>query len=236
MHIEDNRININACRSDDYTMTVESKDGHSFDCFVAKKFDIEPRGVVICLGEIFGLTDYLKDVCRRFANENYLAIAPDLYSRLGVSQFSYADKEMAHQAATQQLDQRLAIDDIEATIKEAEKFGNISLVGFSYGATLGWLACSKNPSVQYFAGYYGNRIALYTEVSPQCPYDLFFGSKDVSLSEERKSIIESCIASSNNHFFDVGHGFDCKDRPEDFDQETSEVAFKLVLFNLDQYL
>jgi carboxymethylenebutenolidase len=35
---------------------------------------------VIVIQEIWGLVDHIRDVARRFANEGYVALAPDLYT------------------------------------------------------------------------------------------------------------------------------------------------------------
>ena len=39
--------------------------------------------VVLVVQEIFGLHEHIRDICRRFAHEGYLAIAPQLYQRQG---------------------------------------------------------------------------------------------------------------------------------------------------------
>ena len=39
--------------------------------------------VVLVVQEIFGVHEHIKDVCRRFARQGYLAIAPELYARQG---------------------------------------------------------------------------------------------------------------------------------------------------------
>ena len=39
--------------------------------------------VVIVIQEIFGIHEWVRDVCRRFAKEGYIAVAPYLYSRQG---------------------------------------------------------------------------------------------------------------------------------------------------------
>ena len=39
--------------------------------------------IVLVVQEIFGVHEQIKDVCRRFAKEGYLAIAPELYARQG---------------------------------------------------------------------------------------------------------------------------------------------------------
>ena len=39
--------------------------------------------VVLVVHEIFGLHEYIRDLCRRLAKQGYLAIAPDLFQRQG---------------------------------------------------------------------------------------------------------------------------------------------------------
>src|SRR5918998_4299474 len=39
-----------------------------------------PFPALIVIQEIWGLVDHIKDVARRFANERYVALAPDLYT------------------------------------------------------------------------------------------------------------------------------------------------------------
>ena len=39
--------------------------------------------VVLVVQEIFGVHEHIKDLCRRFAKEGYLAVAPELYARQG---------------------------------------------------------------------------------------------------------------------------------------------------------
>jgi len=42
-----------------------------------------PFPAVLVIHEIFGVHEYIKDVCRRWAKLGYYAIAPDLYARQG---------------------------------------------------------------------------------------------------------------------------------------------------------
>lgn len=39
--------------------------------------------VVLVVSEIFGVHEYIADVCRRTAHAGYLAIAPELFARQG---------------------------------------------------------------------------------------------------------------------------------------------------------
>ena len=51
--------------------------------YVAAPQTKERRPAIIVIQEWWGLTDHIKDVAKRYAAEGYVAIAPDLYSRLG---------------------------------------------------------------------------------------------------------------------------------------------------------
>lgn len=42
-----------------------------------------PLPIVIVIQEIFGVHEYIRDLCRRLALEGYLAVAPELYFRRG---------------------------------------------------------------------------------------------------------------------------------------------------------
>ncbi len=41
-----------------------------------------PFPIILVIEEIFGVHEYIKDICRRFAKLGYLAVAPELYARI----------------------------------------------------------------------------------------------------------------------------------------------------------
>jgi carboxymethylenebutenolidase len=51
--------------------------------YVAQPTGGGPHSAVIVVQEWWGLNENIKNIARRFANEGYFAIAPDLYSRQG---------------------------------------------------------------------------------------------------------------------------------------------------------
>src|SRR5437764_12475750 len=51
----------------------------------------QPRAGVIVIQEAFGVNDHIKDVCRRFADVGYHAVAPHLFHRSGDPVISYDD-------------------------------------------------------------------------------------------------------------------------------------------------
>ncbi|MBX3307470.1 MAG: dienelactone hydrolase family protein, partial [Nitrospira sp.] len=65
-------------------ITVQYPSGKiGMKAFVAAPQTREKLPAVIVVQEWWGLTDHIKDIARRYAAEGYVAIAPDLYSRLG---------------------------------------------------------------------------------------------------------------------------------------------------------
>ena len=60
-------------------ISFKSFDGATMYAFLASPPSY--RAAVIVIHEIFGITEYIKNVARRLANLGYLAIAPNLYSR-----------------------------------------------------------------------------------------------------------------------------------------------------------
>lgn len=211
--------------------TVRSTDGHQFNLFTALAANPSGHSVVI-LGEIFGLTDYIKDVARRYADHGIDAYAPALYNRIGKESFPYSQEEEAHAASTKILKVDEALMDIHSSIDQAGDKGPVAVVGFSYGATLGWLAASANEKVSYFAGYYGNRIALNLEHKPACPYDLIFGLNDHGLTPDRLALIKDNLPPENLHILRAVHGFDCHHRPNTFDGNLSRETFEMILSKL----
>src|SRR6266481_357212 len=69
--------------------TLETRDvNFTSDGFAMRGYLARPKAQgtypgVIILHEAFGLVEHERDVARRFANVGFIALAPDVYSRLG---------------------------------------------------------------------------------------------------------------------------------------------------------
>jgi carboxymethylenebutenolidase len=95
--------------------------------------------VVLVVHEIFGLHEYVRDVCRRLAHEGYLAIAPDLYRRVG---------------------DPTTIADIGALVREVVAMVPDATVLSDLDATLAWAAGQRgDPERAFVTGFcWGGRI------------------------------------------------------------------------------
>ena len=64
-------------------MQYPSQDGTQIDAYMSQPATPGRYPGVIVTMEGMGLEDHMKDLCRRFAEEGYIAISPDLYTREG---------------------------------------------------------------------------------------------------------------------------------------------------------
>ena len=64
------------------TETITADDGATFDGFVALPDGGTGPGVLV-IQEIFGVNQYIQQVCRRLAALGYVALAPDCFHRQG---------------------------------------------------------------------------------------------------------------------------------------------------------
>jgi len=134
--------------------------------------------VVIVIHEIFGIHEYIQDVCRRFAKLGYMAVAPALYARLGEVKDLKDSGELNREIFSRMPDTQ-TLADLDATVAWAAKNnGNIkklSVTGFCWGGRMVWLYAAHNAKVKAGAAWYG-RVAPtanspLTDAQPTTPLD-----------------------------------------------------------------
>src|SRR2546421_11607221 len=77
----------------DSMVTIETHDG-PMDAFQVMPQGRSPAPAVVIAQEAFGVNTHIRDVCRRFAGEGYVALAPDMYHRTGrLLTYAYDDPQ-----------------------------------------------------------------------------------------------------------------------------------------------
>ena len=119
---------------------------------------------VIVIQEWWGLVDHIKDVCERFSNEGFVALAPDLYHGASTKSPDEAGKLMM----------ALNIDQAEKDLSGAVQYlldhdavtgDKVGVVGFCMGGALSLYAASKNPNIKGCVFFYG----IHPNVKPDLP-------------------------------------------------------------------
>src|SRR5689334_14234779 len=141
---------------------IPVKDG-TLPAYVAQPQGGDKRPVVIVVPEVWGLHEYIRDVCRRLAKDGYLAIAPDFFARAGdpAPLTEWADIAKIVAAATHEQ----VMGDIGATlgmIERGELRGAdpacVAITGFCWGGLVTWMACAQFAQLKAGVAWYG-RVA-----------------------------------------------------------------------------
>jgi carboxymethylenebutenolidase len=131
--------------------------------------------VVLVVHEIFGVHEYIADICRRFAKAGYLAIAPELYARQGdPSQYGEMAKLMAQVVSKVPDEQVMA--DLDGAVKWAgENGGNlkkVAVTGFCWGGRIAWLYAEQSSNVKAAVAWYGRLVGTASALTPKHPLEL----------------------------------------------------------------
>ena len=137
--------------------------GRTTDGYLAIPAKGSGPGVVV-IQEWWGLVDHIKDVCDRFANEGFIALAPDLYhGKVARSPDEAGKMMMALRIDEAEKDLQGAVDYLLA--HEATSAGKVGTVGFCMGGALSLYAASKNSNVGACVVFYG----IHPKVKPDLP-------------------------------------------------------------------
>jgi carboxymethylenebutenolidase len=109
---------------------LTASDGASFSAYRAEPPEA-PRGAVVVLQDVFGVTPEIQKIADAFAAKGYVAIAPSLFDRVkpGVSLGHDQDGKAEGTAISAQIAKEQAISDIQATVDAVKATGKVALVG-----------------------------------------------------------------------------------------------------------
>lgn len=203
--------------------------------------DGEPKAAVCITFEVWGLTDFIKDVTWRLTNENqYLALAPDWLHGLPGA---------APQERVPALTDEIFAKRVETVLSflESEGIKKIGVTGFCMGGRLAMLAAAVGKDrIQAAAPFYGALIdspgpgntpafrgpmAKLADISSSVL--LTVGENEELATKDDISRLESKMKELGKPFEivwypDAGHAFFNHTRPEKYRPEAAEPAWEKV--------
>jgi carboxymethylenebutenolidase len=218
------------------TETITADDGVRFDGFVALPDGGEGPGVLV-IQEIFGVNQYIQQVCRRLAGLGYVAMAPDAFHRqqpgFAVDRTGpEAVGEGVSKASKHDATRGLAdLGNALAHLRSLPEVGGrkVGVIGFCFGGLMTYLV-AKNFDADAAVSYYGSNIAnMLDGVTEQltCPILFHFGDNDPFLpNSDVDSIREATSAMPNvtvNQYWMGGHAFDNAFSPFHQPQQAMEA-------------
>lgn len=202
---------------------LKARDGHELDAYLAEPKG-KPRGGLVVVQEIFGVTDHIKRIADRYAAEGYRAIAPAMFDRIkrGIT-LPYTDIEQGR-AYMQQLKWPSTLADIEAAVDAVRDAGAAAVVGYCWGGTVAHVAASEL-DLDAAISYYGGGVARMLDKTPQCPIVYHFGDQDHAIPVADVQKIISAYPNAAVHVYKgAGHGFNCDERSS-YSPADAQVAF-----------
>ena len=117
---------------------------------------------IVVISEVFGVHEYIRDICRRLAKLGYVAIAPDFFVRAG-DPSTLADFNQIRRIVATASDKQV-MNDLGATLKllKAQSYvdkGHMAVTGFCWGGAIAWLACERLKDFKAGAAWYGRLSA-----------------------------------------------------------------------------
>ena len=194
--------------------TVSIPDGgQALPAYVARPDAPGRHGAVIVVNEVFGIHEYIRDICRRFAKLGYVAVAPQFFFREDPGNQLPAQTDFAkiHDTVFKASNAQV-MRDVGATLQwlEHQPFAaarRIGITGFCWGGGVVWMACATYPELKAGVAWYGP-LAHPKQPNPNDPdrpYPIevagrlkapvlgLYGGKDQGISHEDIAAMQAAL-------------------------------------------
>jgi carboxymethylenebutenolidase len=202
--------------------------------------------VVLVNEEIFGVHEYIKDVCRRLAKVGYFAVATEYYARIGdLSKMTDVGQIIADVISKTPDGQYMA--DLASTAAWAMDNGGsstrVGVMGFCRGGRQTWLYAAHSPRLRAAVAFYGPLGGSPSPIQPlsaldladklKCPLLGLYGGQDASIPVDAVREAEAKAKAAHEIveiviYPDAPHGFHADYRPS-YRQADAEDAWKRAL-------
>jgi carboxymethylenebutenolidase len=202
---------------------LKAKDGHELDAYLTEPKG-KPKGGLVVVQEIFGVTNHIKRVADQFASRGYKAIAPAMFDRVERNvTLDYSEIEKGR-GYMQRLQWPNTLADLEAAADEV-RAGSAAVIGYCWGGTVAHVAASEL-DFDAAVSYYGGGVAKILDKKPRCPIVYHFGDQDASIPLPDVEKIKQANPNSPLHIYPgAGHGFNCDERSS-YSAKDAELAFE----------
>jgi len=221
----------------DEEVRIFGHEGDAVPAYLARPRLAGRRSAIVVVNEIFGIHEYIKDVCRRLAHAGYVALAPDYFDRAGdpatVTDMNEIRRIVAATPSEQVMgDTGGAMDWLRGHRFVRDR--NLGITGFCWGGAVVWQACAR---LDFRAGvaWYGRLTAppaggFGAEEGRRWPVDLaselhapvlgLYGERDTGIPLEQVEAMRAALAANGNPtrseivvYPGAEHGFHADYRP-----------------------
>jgi len=232
--------------------TVPTNQG-ALPAYFARPAGAGPFPIVLVIEEIFGVHEHIKDLCRRLAKAGYLAVAPELYARIGDLSKMTDVAVIIRDVISKAPDNQVMLDLDSAAIWAAANHGDparLVVTGFCRGGRDTWLYAAHNPQLKAAVAWYGPVGGTPSDIQPHNAADVatelkapllgLYGGQDagIPVGEVRAAAAKAAGAGkvATIHVFDdAPHGFNADYRPS-YRKADAEAGWQEMLRWFARYL
>jgi carboxymethylenebutenolidase len=194
--------------------------------------------VVVVVHEIFGLSTWVRSVADEFAARGFIAIAPDLASRVrgGPTTEEWVGQQVGAAIRSIPMADRNAgiVSVAKYAMNQPNAIQKYGVVGFCWGGTVALLANLRLglPAVSY----YGARNVAFLDEPLRAPMQFHFGQRDSSISPADVELHRQTLPNAEIYVDPTGHAFDRDVAPKVFDADSARLAHARTLAFFDRAL
>ncbi|MBO9354165.1 carboxymethylenebutenolidase [Bordetella petrii] len=229
--------------------------GGNMPAYRAAPQDGKALPTVLVINEIFGVHEYIQDVCRRLAKAGYLAVAPELFARQGDAS-KYTEIARLRTEIIDKVPDEQVMGDLDAAAAWAAQHGGdpkrLMVVGFCWGGRIVWLYAAHNPKLRAGAAWYGHVRNTTSPIKPADPIAVvdrlhapvlgLYGEADAGIPvadlEQMRAALgkgsEAARQSQIRLYKDAPHGFHADYRPS-YRPEAAQDAWRRMLDWFERY-
>ena len=130
------------------TISIRGHGGQEIDAYYAKPAGDGPFPGVVVIQHIFGVDEWVMEVCRRLAHHGYAALAPNLYARIGSLGEGPVEDLAARLRSKGGLNDDIVAGDLQGSADhlkaQPESSGVAGAIGFCMGGRFAYLAACQS--------------------------------------------------------------------------------------------
>jgi carboxymethylenebutenolidase len=191
------------------------RDNRTIQAFVAYPEVKAKAPVVVLIHEIFGLTDWAKEMADELAGQGFIVITPDLLSGFGPNNggtSEFADQD-ARVKAVSGLDPEGVLADLDAAADYGKKLpagnGKLAVAGFCWGGAKSFAFAAHRKDLSAAFVFYGTGPADVSGVT--APVYGFYGGNDARVDATIPETTAHMKAAGKKYepvtYEGAGHGF-----------------------------
>jgi carboxymethylenebutenolidase len=186
-------------------------------CFVVYPEVKDKATAIVLIHEIFGLSDWAREMADELAAEGYIVVAPDLLSGMGTKGGGIDD--FADQSAVTKAVSMLPTEQVTADLNAAEDYaakipacnGKVVAAGFCWGGGQSFSFATNNKDLKAAFVFYGMPPSAGDMAKINCPVYGFYAGNDARITATVPKTTEQMKAAGKTYepviYDGAGHGF-----------------------------